>query len=178
MRPKPYLAPPFYPAAATAGEPGVRTVPVTAYYQVRNYTCGFASVLTVLHSYRRYVDPGDLYDRLGTDRHGTSQSAIVRELRAASVGVTLRYDLDFEDVAREIDRGRLIIGYHSRLEHWVVVYGYGRDPRRVLVADPLPGMRTEHLWSHYGPRMNGFGIVCSRRSRRASAQPVAPLSAP
>ena len=170
MRPKPYTAPPFYPLASASGvEQDGAAVRVRAYYQVRDYTCGFASTLTVLHGFRRYVDPAELYRRLGTDRSGTRQTAIVRELRAHGLSANLRYDMDFAGLARVVDEGALVIGYHVRLEHWLVLFGYRRDPERVLVADSLPGHRSEHDWATYGPKLGGFGIVC--RPRRAAGQP-------
>lgn len=166
--PRPYQAPPYFPAEPR--DPTAVTLRVPGYYQVREYTCGFVSVLTVLRYYRRYVPEQELYERLGTNHYGTSQSAIVRELRREGLAVGLHYDLDLEKLQRCIHRNRLVIGYHHRLEHWVVVHGYARNPDRIYVAESLPGMRREHLWSHYGPKLRGFGIVCSpRRRRRQSA---------
>jgi ABC-type bacteriocin/lantibiotic exporter with double-glycine peptidase domain len=167
VRPKPYTAPPFYPDGKH-DDPAFAAVPVRGYYQVRDYTCGFASTLTVLHGLRRYVDPADLYRQLGTDRSGTRQTAIVKALRYHGVSANLRYDLDFAGLGRAIDDGSLIIAYHNRLEHWLVVFGYGRGPDRVLVADSLPGNRSEHAWDEYGPKLGGFGIIC--RPRRAGSQ--------
>ncbi len=178
MLPKPHLAPPFYPRVPTE-DPTVRAVPIAGYYQVRQYTCGYACTLTVLHAMRRYVDGRELYERLGTDYTGTSQSAIVRELRREGVSANLRYDLDFEGFARAIDAGKLVIAYHARLEHWVVVFGYGRDPERLFVADPLRSHRTEQRWDRYGPKLRGFGIVCSpMRARTRSGRFDAGVSAP
>lgn len=161
---KPYRAPPFYPAEPD--DPNAVTLRVAGYYQVREYTCGFVSVLTVLRYYRRYVPEHELYERLGTNHYGTSQSAIVRELRREGLSVGIRYDLDFEKIRDCIDRNRLVIGYHHRLEHWVVLHGYALEPERLFVAESLPGYRREHLWSHYGSKLRGFGIVCSPRPRR------------
>jgi len=166
--PKPFTAAPFYPPAPHA-DPNVRTRPIRAYAQVRGYTCGFASALTVLHSFQRNVPPRDLYKRLGTNREGTGQTAIVRELRNAGVSANLRYDMNFAALRRSIDAGKLIIGYHHRVEHWVVIYGYGLDPERVFVADPVIEWRSEHLWERYGPKLADFGIVCSPRKIRARA---------
>lgn len=166
MQLKPHIAPPYFPPVPH-GDPKVVARPIRAYRQVRQYTCGYASALTVAHALRCYVEPTDLYDRLGTDHTGTSQTAIVNSLRAVGVSAALRYDLGFDGLRRVIDAGKLVIGYHHRLEHWVVIYGYGVDPERVFVADPLPGMRSEHLWSRYGEKLRNFGIVCSRgRARR------------
>jgi ABC-type bacteriocin/lantibiotic exporter with double-glycine peptidase domain len=175
VRLKPYIAPPFYPAAKVPGVDGAARR-VRAYYQVRDWTCGFASTLTVLHSFRRYVDPAQLYRRLGTDRTGTRQTAIVRELRTEGLTATRRYDLDFDRIAHLVDQGALIIAYHFRLEHWLVVFGCRRDPGRILVADPLPGHRTEHVWDTFGPKLEGFGIVCRPRRRRIARPPLAPLA--
>lgn len=160
MPPKPYLAPPFYPAAPQA-DPTVKTLSIPGYYQARQYTCGYASTLMVLHYYRRFVDGRSLYQQLGTDHTGTSQSSILRALRELGIAANLRYDFDMGVLRRAIDANKLVIGYHRRLEHWVVLYGYGRDPERVFVADPLQHMRHEHMWSYYGPKLGGFGIVCS-----------------
>jgi ABC-type bacteriocin/lantibiotic exporter with double-glycine peptidase domain len=169
---KPYIAAPYYPPAPH-GDASVRVRPIRAYFQVRNFTCGFASTLTVLHAFQRAVQPRDLYERLGTDWEGTSQSAILRELRRAELSVNVRYDLDLPAIQRAIDKGKLIIGYHHRVEHWVVIYGYGKDPDRLFVADPVREWRREHRWDEYGPKLQGFGIVCSgKRRKRQSAAPT------
>ncbi len=162
--PKPFTAAPFYPPAPHA-DPNVQAKPIRAYAQVRGYTCGFASALTVLHCFQRNVLPKDLYKRLGTNNEGTGQTAIIRELRNSGVSANLRYDLDFAGIRRAIDAGKLIIGYHHRVEHWVVVYGYGQNPERAFVADPVIEWRSEHPWQDYGPKLRGFGIVCSMRRR-------------
>lgn len=168
MPPKPYIAPPFYPSVKLA-DPEVKALAIPGYYQVREYTCGFACTLMALHYYRRYVSPQDLYERLGTDYTGTSQGAIVRELRVAGCGAGIARDLSFDRLRKAIDGNRLVIGYHHRLEHWVVLYGYGANPDRVFVADPLRHHRSEHTWSDYGHRLRGFGIVVAARARQRRA---------
>ena len=149
----------------------MKAKPIRAYLQVRGYTCGYASTLTVLHAFQKRIKPIDLYKRLGTDHGGTGQTAIIRELRAGGVSANLRYNLDFEALKRSIDAGKLIIGYHHRVEHWVVIYGYGTSPNRVFIADPVVEWRSEHLWEQYGPKLQNFGIVCSGR-RRARTGPI------
>jgi ABC-type bacteriocin/lantibiotic exporter with double-glycine peptidase domain len=170
MRIKPYLAPPYYPTPP-AGDPAVRVVPIAGHFQVTPYTCGFASVLTVLRSYGRSVNERELYQRLGTGRDGTSEGAILSELDRAGIQVEVRQDLDHEGIRKVIDQRRLIVGYHQGLDHWLVVHGYGTGPERVFVADSLVGNRREHSWADYGPKLGGFGIICKRGgaiSRRLS----------
>jgi ABC-type bacteriocin/lantibiotic exporter with double-glycine peptidase domain len=118
--------------------------------------------------------PGsELYSRLGTSGQGTSQGAIVRELRAAGVSANIRYDVGFDRIAREINRGKLLVGYLFDVEHWLVIYGYGRYPDRVFVADPRPQQQCEQPWESYGTRLGDFGIVCSSAAR--SRPPIEPV---
>jgi len=161
MRIKPYLAPRFYPAPPV-GDPGARVLPIAGHFQVTPYTCGFASVLTVLRAFGRTVDEKDLYRRLGTGRDGTSEGAILRELGRAGITACVRHDLDFGEIRRAIDLGRLIIGYHFGLDHWLVLHGYALDPERLFVADSMVGHRREHDWSSFGRKLGRFGIVCMR----------------
>lgn len=172
MQLKPHVAPPYFPPVPHHDRTVVAR-PIRAYYQVRQYTCGFASALTVLHALQRRVEPRELYRALRTDYTGTRQTAIVDALRGRGVSANLRYDLDFARLARALDAGRLVIGYHHPMEHWVVLYGYGRDPARLFVADPLPSMGSEQMWDKYGPKLNHFGIVCSSRRRPRGPAPPA-----
>jgi ABC-type bacteriocin/lantibiotic exporter with double-glycine peptidase domain len=114
----------------------------------------------------------DLYHRLRTNPQGTTQGAIVRELRRAGVKANIRYDVGFDRIVREIGRDKLLIGYLFDAEHWLVIYGYGRRPDRVFVADPRPQQQCEHRWDEYGHRLGNFGIVCS------AARPVAKVATP
>ena len=179
-RPQPFLAPPFQ-VIHRPRDPRVVTLPLFGYRQVKNYSCGFASTLMVARHFRVPIAARELYERLGTSYWGTSQAAIVRALRGIGLRANLRYDVDFERVATAIDRGKVLIGYLEADEHWLVLYGYGRSPERVFVADPRPHYRRcERPWRLYGERLGGFGIVCSAgpSPRRAELSPVAASLAP
>jgi hypothetical protein len=151
----------------------VTTLAVPGYRQARNYTCGYAAALMILRYFHPDAPAQALYTRLGTCRDGTRQNAIVRELRRSGVSANVRYDCHFGRIVRSIDQGKPIIGYLHDIDHWMVVYGYGRDPDRVFVADPEPQEPCEHRWSSYGERLGHFGIICSSRSP-ARAEPPAP----
>ncbi len=120
----------------------------------------------VLRSFGRVVDAEELFTLLGTSRSGTRQAPIVRELRRRQMSANVRYDFGFDQLARAVDSGKLVIGYLADAEHWLVVFGYERDPHRVYVADPRPDEDVEHLWAEYGDRLGNFGIVCSPRLTR------------
>jgi hypothetical protein len=160
FRLRPHHAPRFHLLRPTA-DPRVTTLPVPGFRQARDYTCGFAATLMVLRYFGADIPGVELFRRLGTDKGGTRQNAIVRELRAAELRANVRYDVNFTRICREIDRNKLVIGYLHDDEHWLVIYGYGRDPDRVFVADPHPSRECEHAWQPYGERLSGFGIVCS-----------------
>jgi hypothetical protein len=160
--PQPYFAPPFQPDQPGAGD-NARALAIPGYRQVRNYTCGYAVALMALRYWRPEIGARELYERLGTTRDGTRQNALVGALRGAGLRANVRYDVDFQRLQVAIDRGKLIVGYHHAIEHWVLLYGYGVEPERVFVADSRAGEPCEHLWSDYGPVLRGFGIVCSAR---------------
>ena len=166
----------------------VTTIGIEGYRQTRGYTCGYATSLMVVRHFRSgggatfaggatsatgaELTGSALYERLGTGSQGTGQGAIVRELRRAGVKVNVRYDVDLDRIALEIDRGKILVGYLFDAEHWLVIYGYGRTPDRVFVADPRPEHPCEHLWGAYGKRLGNFGIVCSAPNRARSRESV------
>jgi ABC-type bacteriocin/lantibiotic exporter with double-glycine peptidase domain len=115
----------------------------------------------ILRHFERELCGKALFDALGTGRDGTGQSSIVRVLRSEGVRANIRYDADFECIASSIDAGKVLVGYLDDEEHWLVIYGYGRDPQRVFVADPEPEKACTQLWAGYGERLQGFAIVCS-----------------
>lgn len=149
-------------------------MPIVGYRQVRGYTCGYASMLTVLRYYRPDTAARELYERLGTGRDGTRQSAIIRELRAAGLRAGVHYDFDFGRLRAAVDQDSLVVAYYYPAHHWIVLYGYGCAPDRVFVADSRADESCEHRWSSYGPKLRRFGIVVSPREQRPSAPESSP----
>lgn len=117
----------------------------------------------VLRHFERSLCGSELFRALGTARDGTGQSAIVRVLRSQGLGANVRYDMNFARIVSCVDQGKPLVGYLEDEEHWLVIYGYARNPERVFVADPEPDKACEHSWQSYGQRLGGFGIVCSQR---------------
>lgn len=156
----PYHSPCFTPAVPGDRDAG-RSLALPGFYQTRNYSCGYACALMVARYFEAEVTGQELFERLGTGRDGTRQTAIVRELRAHGVRANIRYDVDFGRLRATIDQGKLVIGYMHDIDHWIVCYGYARDPDRVYLADPRPGESCEHRWVEAGRRLRRFGIVCS-----------------
>ncbi len=167
---KPYSAPPF--ALATGeGDPLVVTLPVPGYRQARNYCCGFAATLMVLRYFGRPLCGEPLFRALGTAQDGTGQASIVRVLKSEGLRANLRYDMTFNSLARTTAVGKDLIGYLLDEEHWVVLYGFGRGPERIFVADPEPGKPCVYSWAEYGERLGGYALVCSM-ARPTAAVPA------
>ncbi len=174
---KPYFTPRFATLQRDRAD-NARTLDLPGYRQARMYACGYASTLMVVRYFGIDIAAEALFRQLHTDRDGTRQNAIVRELRGLGLRAGVRYDVDFARIGREIDRGKLIVSYLADAEHWVVVYGYGHEPDRLFVADPRPDEPCEHSWSEYGGRLEGFGIICSRTPAPQLSVAVEPRPAP
>ena len=172
--PRPYSAPP-YAVLHRPEDPTVVTLPVPGYRQSRNYSCGFAVMLMVLRTYQSRLSGKALFAALGTARDGTGQSAMVRVLRTNGFSANLRYDMDFTRICTAIDTGKVLVGYLEDEEHWIVVYGYGKTPKRVYIADPEEGKPCEYDWTGMEKRLGGFAMVCSSKAK-SSSEPLAVVS--
>ncbi len=129
-------------------------------------------MLMVLRTYQSRLSGKALFEALGTARDGTGQSAMVRVLRTNGFSANLRYDMDFARICRAIDASKVLVGYLEDEGHWIVVYGYGKTPKRVYIADPEEGKPCEYDWVAMEKRLGGFAMVCSPR-RISSAEPPA-----
>lgn len=146
---------------------GFRTVCFQGFYQVRSYTCGFASALMVVHHFYPRVDKRKLYKCLRTSREGTSQIGLIRGLRSFGVSVGIRYNLDFASLRQAVNCGKLVIGYDNDRDHWLVLCGYALCPDRVLTANPSPHYSSAYPWEELNSRLKNFGIICSRRGEKS-----------
>jgi hypothetical protein len=151
-----------------------QTLDLPGYKQMDAYSCGFvagAMVLRCFHprrSLRRFFDLcRPHYDT------GISTTALITALRASGVGVSYRKNLTFGKLARALDAGYPVITVvHTpmpNVDHWVVIYGYGRQPNRLFIAgDGLRvigawGARKEVAWERFVKEVwayRGHGLIC------------------
>jgi hypothetical protein len=150
------------------------TLDLPGYKQMDGYSCGFvagAMVLRAFHprrSLRRFFN----LCRSDYDR-GISTTALISALRASGVGISIRRDLTFSGIVKTLDAGYPIITVvHTpvpNVDHWVVIYGYGRNPNRLFIAgDGLRiirvwGARKEVAWDTFQQTVwayRGQGLVC------------------
>jgi hypothetical protein len=158
------------------GDPGTVTLKLPAYCQTQSHTCGFTAGLMILHHFRPKASADRFYACVSPDpATGTSNRRLIRALLTHGISVAISNDLDFEAIASAIDNGKpLAVTVRTRdkaTHHWTVVYGYGRDPKRIYLAgNGFPLLyEQEYTWKRF--RMGlwvpaGFGLVCGRRGRR------------
>ncbi len=144
-----------------------------SYCQTDWYSCGPVAAWSVLETFRPDADFAAFYhDCKPLSTEGTTENKLVRALRKHGVGVSVKRDLNFVKIAEAIDAGYPIItgvgcDENGDGDHWVVIYGVSRKPKRVFVSNivrmhnPL-NSRAEFTWSEWSKDWNpkGDGIVC------------------
>ena len=154
---------------AEEGEEGETKLAVPFYCQMDWYSCGAIAAWAVVETFHPKANFNRFYRDCDPDpTEGTSETKIVRALRKHGVGVGIRRDLDFDSIAEVIENGFPIIagvGHEfSDGDHWVVIYGYSRRPKRVFLSNIVrPGCsHEEYSWrefrSEWSPR--GHGLIC------------------
>jgi len=148
----------------------VVTLKVPGYRQSQGHTCGFVAGLMILHYFRPGFPVERFYERIRAHKSsGVSRQRLIDSLRLYGLRVSRRTDLDFEGIVEAIEADQPIATVvrtrNVDVDHWIVLYGYGRKPNRVFVAGELPfqtqrmytyGLFRTHFWET--PR---FGVVCS-----------------
>jgi hypothetical protein len=151
------------------------TLEVPGYRQINSYACGAVAAAMVVKYFRPQVSFARIYDAVDpTQRFGAGTTRVMRALRSLGVGVSRKTDLTFADICDAIDADRPIIVCVKTgdrgVDHWVVIYGYGRRPNRVFVAGQgLPFFaRQRTAWPKFrkvwSPR--GEGLLCWKAKAR------------
>lgn len=167
------------PISRAAGSREV-TLDLPGYGQIDSYCCGVVAGIMALKHFKPRASFERFYRRVQPDfETGTSTTRLIRALRQSGVRVKERHDLAFADLCGAIDSGWPVIlvvqNPGEDAAHWVVVYGYGKRPNRVLLAtngfplvtsNRVPLRRFARLWSPHGN-----GLVCSERRRKSIARP-------
>ena len=162
-----------------ASGPNEVTLDVPGYAQLDTYCCGVVAGVMVVKYFRPRASFSQFHDRVDPKPEwGASTAKIARALRESGVRVKVRSGLAFADLRGAIDAGSPVIvsvqNPSAETGHWVVVYGYGRNPNRVFVAtnglplftrNAIPLQKFARIW-----RPRGNGLICDypkRLSRRA-----------
>ena len=142
---------------------------VPGYVQTQTYTCGFVAGLMVLHAFKPNSSIDLFYRRVAPhEDRGASTEKIATALRKSNIGVGKRESLTFDAIADAIEAGYPIVTTVStgdpEVNHWVVIYGVGRKPKRIfLAANGLPFLsHKKYPWRTFKDKWcpSGFGLVC------------------
>lgn len=143
------------------------------YRQAKTYTCGLVAGLVVLHYFYPKRSSEAFRKRVAPTRDdGVSSRRLVMALRNSGIQVGIRRAMGFEDIAAAIDAGKPVIVTVARSEtedHWIVVGGYARQPKRVFVWNES-WLRCPACfgWREFKAKWEpkGLGFVCARKSTR------------
>jgi Peptidase_C39 like family len=142
---------------------------VRSYCQTNWYACGAVAGWAVLEAFKPKASYGAFYGECAPDPcEGMSEGAIARALRNHRITAAYKRNMDFADIRAAIDRGYpLIVGVgfdYPDGDHWMVIYGYGRRPDRVYLANPRERVGWKTFRDGYW-NPTGAALVCSRNGK-------------
>lgn len=131
------------------------------YKQWDNFTCGYQAARTVLDILKKPPDSKTLFADLGTNpTTGTSQTALMRELRRRGVRLGLRTQLTLSEVRTHISNRGPIITYDYFQDHWLLLAGHLGQLVWVLDSD---GPNRWVPWTTLCHFTYRFGLLCSAK---------------
>jgi hypothetical protein len=167
-----------------ANRSGEVTIDLTGYKQVNTYACGAiasAMVVTFLRPKMRFERIHAAVDPTETDGAGTMR--VIRAMRSLGVTVSRKTRLTFDDICAAIDAGPPVMVWvktkDRAIDHWVVIYGYGRKPNLVFVAGQKWRLlhKQRVAWADFRRQWAspGEGLVCWKAKVRKTVSPSRPL---
>lgn len=152
------------------------TLDLPGYCQLDSFGCGAIAGVMALKHFQPRASFSAFYARVSPlPTNGTATYRLVRALRQSGLRVAERHALTFVDLCAAIDAGRpvLVVVHNpgSDSAHWVVVYGYGRNPSQVFLAtnglpwlsNRMPLRKFTRIWAP-----PGNGLVCAKVKRRTA----------
>ena len=153
------------------------TLDLPGYVQLDSYGCGAIAGVMALKHFKPRASFTAFYARVSPlPENGTATYRLIRALRQSGLRVSERHDLSFADLCAAIDAGSpvIVVIHNPGAEdtHWVVVYGYGRKPKRVflatngfpLVTNVVLLRKFARIWSPHGN-----GLICVKSKHRRGA---------
>lgn len=151
------------------------TLDLPGYCQLDTFGCGAIAGDMALKHFKPRASFSAFYARVSPlPENGTATYRLIRALRQSGLCVSERHNLTFTDLCAAIDAGSpvIVVVHNPGAEdtHWVVVYGYGREPKRVFIATngiPLVTnvillQKFARIWSPHGN-----GLLCAKAKRPA-----------
>lgn len=138
------------------------------YCQTDNYSCGVIAGWSALEALNPKADFAQ-FDKTcaPTFDNGTSIKRLTNALRKQGIKVGQR-QLDFKTIKEELHLGHPIlvsikVKNHDDVDHWVCLYGYAENPRRILcVGRTIPGFSRKRMpWRKFKPLITPPSLVLS-----------------
>jgi len=140
--------------------------------QLDGWNCGAHCAFMILKFYGKARSLKNVLQETGTNEDGTDEEMLKRLFRKRGLSVYEFEQRSLAKLERAIDRGSPILTHIStpKVNHWVVVYGYGDG--HIWVADPSLNVleHPQHVWcrqtrSSFRKKWKGYGIVVGKKKR-------------
>lgn len=163
-----------------AKHPGEVTLDLTGYRQVNTYGCGAIAAAMIVKFFHPKTSFEHIYGTVDPDaEYGALDGPVIKALRSLGVTVSKRRCLSFTTICQAIDKGSPIMvcmaTYDPEVLHWVVLYGYGRDPRLVFIAGKGIHFldRQRMKWKDFRDKWmpHGEGLVCRKSTIPKNVRP-------
>jgi len=158
-----------------ASRDGEVTLDLTGYRQVNTYACGAIAAAMVV----KFLRPQMSFERIHaavdpTQESGAGAMRVVRALRSLGISVSRKANLTFDSICTATDTGHPVMVWvktdDAHTDHWVVIYGYGRQPKLVFVAGQgWPLIHKQRVaWAEFRRQWAspGAGLVCSKPRKK------------
>jgi ABC-type bacteriocin/lantibiotic exporter with double-glycine peptidase domain len=138
--------------------------------QLDKWSCGAHCAYMILKFHGKARSLKNVQKEVGTDEDGTDPEMLKRLFRKRGLSVYEFEQRSLAKLERAIDRGSPILTHIStrKVNHWVVVYGYGDG--HIWVADPSLNVleHPQRVWcrqtrSSFRSRWKGYGIIVGKK---------------
>ena len=111
---------------------------VPGYRQMDGYSCDPVDAWSVLQTFHPSKSFRRFYQDCKVTDDGTNEYQIIRALRKNGVGISVRDEMELDDIVKTIAEGFPIltsISLSGYIDHWVCIYGVGLNPPRLFTCN-------------------------------------------
>lgn len=134
---------------------------IPQYKQTDDYRCGYFCAKALINTIGNQSTWG-LSVELELSEKGVGQSNLVKTLRNRGVSASVRYDLNGDKLEKYTDKGKYIIVYHLKDEHWMVLCDMNDGWMRFY--DPEDKYKLTH-YNVIKKHLGEFGILCTNKKK-------------
>lgn len=161
-----------------AKHPREKTLALPGYRQIDTYSCGAVAAAMAAKCLKPSLSFQQVHGAVKPlPTTGADYPKVTRALRSLGIKVACYEEMTFMHLCEAIDLGRPVLVSvttdNLEVDHWVVVYGYGRRPNLLFIAgDGFPWQSNRMPLAVFRARWSpeGMGLVCYKAKPRKAAR--------